>query len=230
MRSPQTKLKEQEGNFLAFSQSEFVRKSKLSIMYTQTKVNGVVLAGGLARRMGGQDKGLVDYNGRAMIEYALEALAPVVDEVFINANRHLEQYRQFGYTVISDQTETFDGPLAGVLSAMLQADAEILLVIPCDSPLIQSSHLQKILTARAKVNADIAVAFDGQRLHPVFLALKRSLASSLQEFMSSGQRKIDIWLEQHHVVRVDFSETPQIFLNVNTLEELSDLESGNSGC
>lgn len=199
-------------------------------MYSQTKVNGVVLAGGLARRMGGQDKGLVDYNSRAMIEYALEALSPVVKEVYINANRHLEQYRQFGYAVISDQTETFDGPLAGVLSAMLQSDAEILLVIPCDSPLVQSSHLQKMLESRNNADADIAVAFDGKRLHPVFLALKRSLAPSLQEFLSSGQRKIDLWLEQHHVIRVDFSETPQIFLNVNTLEELSDLESGSSGC
>ena len=180
--------------------------------------------------MGGQDKGLVDYNSRAMIEYALEALSPVVKEVYINANRHLEQYRQFGYAVISDQTETFDGPLAGVLSAMLQSDAEILLVIPCDSPLVQSSHLQKMLESRNNADADIAVAFDGKRLHPVFLALKRSLAPSLQEFLSSGQRKIDLWLEQHHVIRVDFSETPQIFLNVNTLEELSDLESGSSGC
>lgn len=199
-------------------------------MHSETKVNGVVLAGGLARRMGGQDKGLVEFKGRAMIEYALEAIAPVVDAVLINANRNLDLYRQFGYPVISDQTETFDGPLAGVLSALTQSDTEILLVIPCDSPLVKPRHLQKILDARVRADADVAVAFDGVRLHPVFLALKSSLATSLQGFLASGQRKIDIWLEQHYVVRVDFSDTPEIFLNVNTMRELSELESERIKC
>lgn len=199
-------------------------------MHSETKVTGVVLAGGLARRMGGQDKGLVDYNGRAMIEYALEAIVPVADEVFINANRNLDRYRRYGQPVISDETETFDGPLAGVLSTLSKSTAEILLVIPCDSPLVESSHLKKMLEVRAEADADVSVAFDGERLHPVFLALKTSLSPSLQRFLDSGQRKIDIWLEQHHAVRVDFSDTPEIFLNVNTMEELSELEAGSKQC
>ncbi len=199
-------------------------------MHSETKVTGVVLAGGLARRMGGQDKGLIDYNGRAMIEYALEAIVPVVDEVFINANRNLDRYRVYGQPVISDQTETFDGPLAGVLSALSKSTSDILLVIPCDSPLVKSRHLNKMLDVRAEADADVSVAFDGKRLHPVFLALKKSLAPSLRRFLASGQRKIDVWLEQHHAVRVDYSDTPEIFLNVNTMEELSELEAGRSQC
>ncbi len=199
-------------------------------MHSETKVTGVVLAGGLARRMGGQDKGLVDYNGRAMIECALEAIVPVVDEVYINANRNLDQYRRYGQPVISDQTETFDGPLAGVLSALSKSTSDILLVIPCDSPLVESSHLKKMLEVRSEVDADVSVAFDGRRLHPVFLALKKSLAPSLRRFLASGQRKIDVWLEQHHAVRVDFSDTPEIFLNVNTMAELSELKAGRKKC
>ena len=96
-------------------------------MSAQIKVAGVVLAGGLARRMNNQDKGLVNFKGRPMISYALAALAPAVDQLFINANRNVDQYLNFGYPVISDQTDNFDGPLAGVLTAMIYADAKVLL-------------------------------------------------------------------------------------------------------
>lgn len=193
-------------------------------MNSQTKVAGVILAGGRARRMNNQDKGLVKFKGRPMISYALAALAPVVDCVFINANRNIDQYRQFGWPVISDQTDSFDGPLAGVLSAMIHADADILLVMPCDSPLIKSQHLQKLLLTRAEHDADVAVAFDGIRLHPVFLAIKTTLKTSLQDYLASDQRKVATWLAQQNMVQVDFSNEPEIFSNINTLDELSVLE------
>lgn len=194
-------------------------------MHARTKVTGVVLAGGLARRMGGQDKGLVEYQGLPMILYPLRALASVADEVLINANRHQERYRRFGYPVISDRNGRFDGPLAGILSAMLHSEADILLVTPCDSPLIQPVHLLRLLNGRAEHDADIAVAVDGVRLHPVFLALKRALYPSLQEFLACGQRKVALWLERYDVVRIDFSRNPEIFLNINSFEELAGLEA-----
>ncbi len=196
-------------------------------MNSQTKVAGVILAGGRARRMNNQDKGLVKFKGRPMISYALAALAPVVDCVFINANRNIDQYRQFGWPVISDQTDSFDGPLAGVLSAMVHADADVLLVMPCDSPLIKTEHLQKLLLTRAENNADVAVAFDGIRLHPVFLAIKTALQPSLQDYLSGGQRKVAAWLAQQDLVQADFSDEPEIFSNINTLDDLSVLEVAN---
>jgi len=197
-------------------------------MNSQTKVAGVILAGGRARRMNNQDKGLVKFKGRPMISYALAALAPVVDCVFINANRNIDQYRQFGWPVISDQTDSFDGPLAGVLSAMIHADADILLVMPCDSPLIKTQHLRKLLVTRAEHNADVAVAFDGTRLHPVFLAIKTTLKTSLQDYLASEQRKVAAWLVQQNMVQADFSSEPEIFSNINTLDELSVLEVANN--
>jgi molybdopterin-guanine dinucleotide biosynthesis protein A len=193
-------------------------------MNSQTKVAGVILAGGRAQRMNNRDKGLVDFKGRPMISYAIAALAPVVGCILINANRNIDQYRQFGWPVISDQTDSFDGPLAGILAAMKHADADVLVVIPCDSPLIKTEHLQKLLSTRAETNADVAVAFDGVRLHPVFLAIKTGLQASLQEYLASGQRKVAGWLEQQSLVKVDFSGEPEIFCNVNTMTELSMLE------
>ncbi|MGR9100954.1 MAG: molybdenum cofactor guanylyltransferase MobA, partial [Gammaproteobacteria bacterium] len=136
-------------------------------MKEQTKATGVVLAGGLARRMGNQDKGLVLFRGKPMIEYALAALAPAVDKIMINANRNLERYRVYGYPVVADTTDSFDGPLAGVLSAMRHCDTPLLLVMPCDSPLAGAEHLKKLLTALRSSEADACVAFDGERLHPV---------------------------------------------------------------
>lgn len=197
-------------------------------MNTQTKVAGVILAGGRARRMDNQDKGLVNFKGRPMISYAIAALAPVVDCVFINANRNIEQYRQFGWPVISDQTDSFDGPLAGVLTAMIHTDADVLVVMPCDSPLIKSEHLQKLLLIRAENNADVAVAFDGERMHPVFLAIKTALQTSLKDYLAGGQRKVTIWLAQQNLVQADFSNEPEIFSNINTMTELSVLEATNN--
>ncbi|MGJ0483377.1 MAG: molybdenum cofactor guanylyltransferase MobA [Methylomicrobium sp.] len=194
-------------------------------MNKQTTVAGVILAGGLARRMNNQDKGLILYHGRPLVCYAIDALAGAMSEIIINANRNIEQYGQFGHPVVPDQTASFDGPLAGILTAMLHTDAEVLIVLPCDSPLIRTEHILKLLAARAECDADIASAHDGERLHPVFLALKTRLKDSLQEYLSRGERKIDRWLEQHKLVLADFSATPEIFTNINTMTELNSLEA-----
>ncbi|WAK04107.1 molybdenum cofactor guanylyltransferase MobA [Methylobacter sp. YRD-M1] len=196
-------------------------------MNSQTKVTGVILAGGLARRMNNQDKGLVNFKGRPMISYAIAAMLPVVDQLIINANRNRERYRQFGLPVVADQTDTFDGPLAGILTAMIHADADVLLVMPCDSPLVKAEHLRKLLSTRAEQDADVAVAFDGERLHPVFMAIRTALKNNLEAYLSSGERKIGLWLEQLNRVKADFSDTPDIFTNINTLTELSALEAGS---
>lgn len=198
-------------------------------MNNPTKVTGVILAGGLARRMNNQDKGLINYKGRPMISYAIASLAAIADQSIINANRNQEHYQQFGLPVVADQTDSFDGPLAGVLTAMIHTDADVLVVMPCDSPLIKAEHLQKLLAARAKNDADVAVAFDGERLHPVFLAIKTALKTSLQDYLASGQRKIDRWLEQQKMVKADFSNEPKIFININTMTELSELEAKDDG-
>lgn len=192
---------------------------------TSKKVAGVILAGGLARRMNGVDKGLVIYNARPMVSFAIEALKELTEQIIINANRSLDDYLQFGVPVLTDKTDTFDGPLAGILSAMLYIDAEILLVMPCDCPLIKAGHMKKLLIMLKEYNADVAVAFDGERLHPVILALNTRVKSSLQTYLDSGQRKVETWMQQQNTVLTDFSSEPQIFFNINTITELSELEA-----
>lgn len=193
-------------------------------MSGQNKVSGVVLAGGRARRMGKLDKGLVLCGRQPMVSYALRAMSKVSDVLWISANRNIEQYRAFGYPVVTDAGMRFDGPLAGILAALQQAPAGILLVAPCDSPLIEAKHLQRLLDAQARHDAEIAVAFDGERIHPVFMALKTDLAGSLQAYLQQDQRRMDLWLQQHDYLKVDFSDEPEIFANINSLPELNELE------
>lgn len=192
-------------------------------MFKQAGVSGVILAGGLARRMHQQDKGLLRFNHKAMITYAIQAIAPVVDELLINANRNIAQYQQFHYPVISDVTDDFAGPLAGVFAALNVCVNDVLLVMPCDSPFISTSGLQSLIDKRELTAADIAVAFDGKRIHPVFMAIKRSLKQSLKNYLAQGERKIDRWFERHNWVKVDCSANPEFFSNINTPEQLAKL-------
>ena len=190
------------------------------------KTTGVILSCGLARRMNYQDKGLIKFNGQPMISYAISAMKPIVDRLIINANRNINLYQQFGLPIIRDKTDDYDGPLAGILTAMEHADTPNLLVIPCDSPLITSYHLQKLLSALSKQTADVAVAFDGERLHPVFLAVKTALHANLKHHLIGNERKVELWIKKQNMITVDFSKNPECFLNINTLLELAELEAG----
>ncbi len=187
-------------------------------------ISGVILAGGLARRMNHQDKGLMLYHQQPLVSYAITALAPVVTQLWLNANRNQAAYATLGHPVIADASKNFDGPLAGILAALTVTRAGILVVMPCDCPLIQSPHLQKLVDALLISDSDIAVAVDNERLHPVVLALKTNLKTSVANYLNQGGRKMLDWLTQHKVTKVDFSSESNIFLNINTLDELAALE------
>lgn len=103
-------------------------------MSVAERVAAVILAGGQGRRMGGADKGLLDYRGRPLVEWVLDALAPQVAEILISANRNLDRYARYGRRVLPDALPDFPGPLAGVLAALDAVDTEWLLAVPCDTP------------------------------------------------------------------------------------------------
>ena len=111
-----------------------------------TDIDAVILAGGMARRMGGDDKGLIILDDKPMILHTIERLSPQVGRIWINANRNLEQYAQFGYQVISDTEQGFLGPLAGMLTALSHSHAALLLVVPCDSPQLPLDLTQRMCT------------------------------------------------------------------------------------
>jgi molybdopterin-guanine dinucleotide biosynthesis protein A len=181
-------------------------------------VSGIVLAGGLGRRMGGVDKGLQLLHGKAMIEHVLERLRPQVSEIVINANQNLERYGTFGHRVVSDAIGGFAGPLAG-LHAGLQAIRQPLAVtVPCDSPFLPPDLVAR-LSAEMGDN-HLAVAKTGDQAHPVFALVRQSVAGNLETFLASGGRKIDAWYAALKVVEVSFDDEAEAFRNINTREEL----------
>ena len=183
-------------------------------------ITGVVLAGGQARRMGGEDKGLILFQQQALIRFAIDALKSQVDSLVINANRNLERYQDFGYPVISDSLDGFCGPLAGMLSAMQSVDTDYILTAPCDCPYISPQLRQRLMESLLLSSADIAVAFDGRRLQPVFSLISCHLQDDLQSYLLQGDRKIDLWLQRHKLTIVDFSDQTETFVNFNHPEDL----------
>ena len=186
-------------------------------------VTGIILAGGKARRMGGQDKGLLEINGKAMISYVIKALEPQVAKILINANRNKEEYERFGYTVFSDDLNDYQGPLAGIAVAMNKSTTKYICTCPCDGPLIASDLVTRLYNSTIDQNAEIAVAHDGDRMQPVYALIQCSLLDSLREYLKSGERKIDRWFEQRKLIKVDFSDSKDCFINVNTPEDQSAL-------
>ncbi len=194
-------------------------------MYPREQVSGVVLAGGRATRMGGQDKGLIEINARPMAAYIVDALRPQTAAVLVNANRNMERYREIcDCAVVEDSVGEYAGPLAGMASALRVASTSFVLTAPCDSPLISSSLGPRLYQALKKEDAELAVAHDGERMQPVFALLSRDLLDSMLAYLESGESKIDRWYAKHRTALGDFSDSTSMFLNVNTPEERARLE------
>jgi molybdopterin-guanine dinucleotide biosynthesis protein A len=187
-------------------------------------VTGLVLAGGQGSRMGGVDKGLQPFGGRPMVAHAIERFAPQVDELLINANRNVEAYERFGHRVISDEIAGFAGPLAGFERGLAHAAGTLVATVPCDSPFLALDLVARLRSALERERADLAVAKTGAQPHPVFSLMRRTVHPSLREFLASGQRKIDRWYSALAVVEVAFDDEADAFLNINTRDELAQLE------
>ncbi len=179
----------------------------------------VILAGGLARRMGGQDKGLVSLAGTPMVSYALKTVRPLVDRCVINANRHLDIYEQFGDPVITDQLDGHLGPLAGLSAGIVALDTDYIFMCPCDSPFLQAELFEALLQGCVAADADLSVPHDGERLQPIFVVVHRRVKPSLDAFLSAGHRKIDRWFEELNVLQVPAESFAKSFRNINTEEE-----------
>jgi molybdopterin-guanine dinucleotide biosynthesis protein A len=190
----------------------------------ESRVTGVVLAGGQGSRMGGVDKGLQPFRGKPMVAHVVERLVPQVDQLLINANRNPDAYAQFGYRVIADEIEGFAGPLAGFERGLAHATGDLVVTVPCDSPFLPADLVARLRDALEGAGAELAVARTGAQAHPVFSLMRRGVHASLTQFLSSGQRKIDKWYAALKVVEVAFDDEADAFLNINTREELASLE------
>ena len=186
-------------------------------------VSAVILAGGRATRMGGDDKGWVPLAGQPLVAHVLERLRPQVDEVLINANRSEDRYRQLA-PVIGDAQADFQGPLAGMQAGLAAACHDWVLFVPCDGPALPRDLMARFRAALTP-QTELVVAHDGEHLQPVVALLHRSLLPSLQRALAEGERKTGAWFARHRMTVVPFADAPDAFINLNGPAELATYEA-----
>jgi molybdopterin-guanine dinucleotide biosynthesis protein A len=202
-------------------------------MNQDRQVAGVVLAGGLSRRMGGGDKTLLDLGGRSMLARVIERLAPQACALAINANGDPSRFAPFGLPVLADPVGGFVGPLAGVLAGMRWASAAVpgashIVTVSGDAPFIPTDLVPRLRTGLSEGCAGIAIARSNADLHPVIGLWPVRLADDLEAAITGGTRKVLAWTDRHGTWPVDFpmlrigEEAVDPFLNANTPEELDE--------
>ncbi len=221
-------------------------------MLSLRQVSAIVLAGGRATRMGGLDKGLQLYQGKALVTHCVDRLKQQIDgplhTVMISANRHLDQYHLFGLPVFCDtvglaaqpnsQThllEQSSGPLAGMLTGLTHCTTPYLLTVPCDTPLLALDLATRLLSALIEQDADIAIVASpsvdkvgGLRGHPTMALMRSNLTLSLQDSLNRNEFKVSQWMHQHRLIEVAFnrpSDDLAAFTNINSPDQLVALNA-----
>lgn len=189
---------------------------------------GVVLAGGLSRRMGEQEKSLLELGGKPIIERVIERLKKQTSNILINANGDPARFSRFNLPVQADTVEGFAGPLAGILAGMRwcktnRPECQYVLSVAADTPFFPDSLADKLLAEIPDDQNAIALASSDNRRHPVFGLWSISLVDDLHKFLVDEEnRKVMLFVERYPncIVGFDF-ETSDPFFNVNTPEDLA---------
>jgi molybdopterin-guanine dinucleotide biosynthesis protein A len=200
--------------------------AKLRCMMTETQTLGLVLAGGLARRMGGGDKPRTSIGGTTILSRVLERMKPQCTRLILNANGDPARFADTGLPVIADHVPDFAGPLAGILAGLDWAAAnapgvEYVASVPGDCPFLPRDLVSRLHRARAESGRPLACARSGEWRHPVVgvwpVALRADLRHALIE---EDLRKIELWTARHGVALADWPAEPvDPFFNVNTPED-----------
>ena len=167
--------------------------------------------------MGGADKGLVEFQGRTLIEHVLARMQPQVGEIIISANRNLDRYRAFGHRVVEDDRASlgaFCGPLAGMLAGMRHSQRPWVAIAPCDAPALPWDLVARLSAATDGSRPAVAVCA-GQR-QVVFCLMPTALAPKLAAILAAGERRPREFLRALDAIEVAF-ENPQAFVNINQL-------------
>ena len=196
-----------------------------------TKTPGVLLAGGLARRMGGGDKPMRQIAGQTILARVIARLAPQCDGLLLNANGDPARFAAFGLPVIADTVENFPGPLAGILAsldwaAVNRPGVEFILSAAADCPFLPRDLVARLHRARVKENAQLAVAASDGQSHPVIglwsVALREELRHAL---VVEDVRKIDRWTARFKLATVTWPvDELDPFFNANTMDDIEAAE------
>lgn len=194
-------------------------------------VAGVLLAGGLSRRMGGGDKCLLKLGGRTLLERVIERARPQVSALVLNANGDPARFASYGLPVTADAVKGFAGPLAGVLTGLEWAARNApgcrwVASFATDAPFLPTDMVQRMVDALAAERAEMACAASGGRAHPVFGLWPVSLADALRRALVAEEvRKVDVWTARYRLIEVDFPAEPiDPFFNANRPEDLEAAE------
>jgi molybdenum cofactor guanylyltransferase len=194
------------------------------------RIAGVVLAGGLARRMGGGDKGLRLLHGRPLLQWVIERAQPQVAALALNANGDPARLAGFALPIVPDSVAGFAGPLAGVLAGLDWAarsvpDATHVASFASDAPFFPRDLVARLAAAVA-AGADLACAASGGQAHPVFGLWPVALAEDMRRALADGLRKVDLWTARYRLTEVDFPARPvDPFFNANRPEDLAEAEA-----
>jgi molybdenum cofactor guanylyltransferase len=193
---------------------------------------GLVLAGGLARRMGGGDKARIRIGGATILQRVLACLKPQCARVIINANGDPSRFADTGLPVVADSVPDFAGPLAGILAGLDWAAAnapqsEWLVSAPGDCPFLPKNLVARLHEARIAAGTPLACARSGEWRHPVVALWPIALREDLRRALTGdGLRKIEIWTARHGVAVADWPTEPvDPFFNVNTPEDAARAEA-----
>jgi len=167
------------------------------------KVSCIILAGGEGKRVGGADKGLIDYQDKPLVGHVIDIIAPQVDDIVISANRNTSRYQQYSVKVISDDSERYLGPMAGISAALPHCQHDWVLIVACDTPFLPVDIVDNFFSARSKANLYIASSND--RLHLVMLVHK-SLHGSINHALTHGQLRLMQWARSHQPEIVNFTD------------------------
>jgi len=194
---------------------------------------GLLLAGGLSRRMGGGDKGMHEIAGKPMLAHVVDRLAPQVDRIVLNANGDPARFAAFGVPVVADTIEGFVGPLAGILAGMRWAaahapGARYVASVSTDAPFLPGDLVARLAAALDAAPRSVALARSAGELHPVIGLWPIALADDLDAELRAGVRKVLRWTDKHGTIPVDFApvtiagQSVDPFFNANTPEELAE--------
>lgn len=180
---------------------------------------GMILAGGLSRRMGGGEKGLVPFAGRPLLSHVIDRMAPQLPAIALNANGDPVRFARFGIEVVPDPVPGHPGPLAGVLAAMGWAEAHgapWVITVPGDTPWLPGDLVPRLILA-GEATEGFAVAASGGRLHPVCGLWPVRLRATLAADLAAGARRIGDWALLQGAARAEFpAGSPDPFANLNT--------------
>ncbi len=186
-------------------------------------ITAVVLAGGQGRRVNEQDKGLISFSGKKLVEHVIESLSKQTKDIVVVANRHIETYTSLGFPVVSDRIEGFQGPLAGIDAAFSVTGSSFIVCVPCDSPFLPDDLIDRLVAA-VSGNNPLVVASDGKRLHPVICLVHRSVWPDIEKRLAQGHLRLMEWIEANGYDVADFSTCPEMLQNLNTPEQLNSAQ------